>query len=191
MVPDRTSFRSEFEVRTQLVNIDAVASQALQTLLFQADREGRYLDDLELLRLRQLRNDPELIESLKTLRDEAEDIVNTARQVLLTTFPNITEPGGGLYPPSRASACWRDLWHFLRCMTYGIALGHLTYTNSHGLDRLRQLYQKLKVPLDAMVVGLEAVRDQSLVRLTPQQAAQQRPYFNHLIDQMRSFQEVA
>lgn len=191
MVPDGVSSRPEFEVRTQLVNIDVVASQALQTLLFQADREGRYLNDWELIQLGQLRDDPDLIESLRTLRDQSEDIVNTARQVLLTVFPSLTEPGGGLYPPDRAIACWRDLWHFLRCMTYGIALGEVSYTNSHGLDRLRQLYQKLKVPLDAMVVGLEAVRDESLARLSDQQAVQQRPYFNHLIDQMRSFQEVA
>ncbi|HEY9764138.1 MAG TPA: phycobilisome protein [Trichocoleus sp.] len=191
MVPDGISSRPEFEVRTQLVNIDAVASHALQTLLFQADREGRYLNDWELLQIGQLRDDPDLIETLKTLRDESEDIVNTARRVLLTMFPSLTEPGGGLYPPTRATACWRDLWHFLRCMTYGIALGQPSYTNPHGLDRLRQLYQKLKVPLDAMVVGLEAVRDESLARLTFQQAARQKPYFNHLIDQMRSFQEVA
>ncbi len=69
----------------------------------------------------------------KTLRDQAPNIVDEARGVVLHAFPGILEPGGGLYPSMRADACWRDFWQFLRCITYGIAGRHQDYTSFDGL----------------------------------------------------------
>lgn len=177
-----------FEVRTQLVDI-AIAAADLQPALYKADREARFLNDFELSTWPQWETDRDWIRSLQRLRNESEAIVNDARADLLACFPGLTEPGGGLYPASRAAACWRDLWHFLRCVTYGIALGQPVYTHAQGLIRLRQLYQKLGVPLDAMVAALEALKRQSLARLSPAQAAQQTPFFDHLIEQLRTFQQ--
>ena len=70
-----------------------------------ADDEGRYLSDRDLQQLQNLT--PELEESLaqaKLLRDRASDLIAKAREKVLATYPNITEPGGGLYPPMRAEA---------------------------------------------------------------------------------------
>lgn len=66
---------------------------------------------------------------VRQLRDQAADIVDEARAEVFQSFPGILEPGGGLYPLPRAEACWRDFWHFLRCITYGIAGQHLHYTH--------------------------------------------------------------
>ena len=190
MADQRTVANHEFEVRTQLVDIE-LAALDVQAVLYQADREGRFLEPDDLRPLAPFRRDPALVKTLEILRDQAEDIVNAARSDLLTQFPGLTKPGGGLYPEGRAIACWRDLWHFLRCITYGIAIGHSRYTNAHSLGRLRQLYAKLEVPLEPMVFALVHLKRHSLARLSPQQAAQQAPFFDHLIDQLRAFAAAA
>ena len=84
-------------------------------LFQQADDEGRYLTDKDIARLKTLI--PELgkdLETGKILRENVTEIVDRARAKVLEAYPQITEPGGGLYPPMRAEACWRDFWHFLR-----------------------------------------------------------------------------
>ena len=158
--------------------------------LFQAaDDQRNYLSDSELEQLQRLVPDHvALLPLMQQLRDQVIEIVDEARAQVLTTFPAITAPGGRLYPPERADACWRDFWHFLRCISYGIAGEHLQYTSPEGLHHLRLLYQQLQVPLDAMAVGLEGIKAASLRRIEPAQQPVIAPYFDHLIEQMRQFQ---
>ena len=132
-------------------------------------------------------NSSELIPVARQLRDRVNDIVNEARAKVLDTFPNINQPGGGLYPAERADACWRDFWHFLRCITYGIAGQHTDYTSTDGLHYMQLLYQELQVPLDAMVVGLEGIKAASLKQVVPEQQASLVPYFDHLIEKLKQF----
>ena len=91
----------------------------------------------------------------KVIRDHVTDIVSQAREVVLAANPQLIEPGGGLYPPSRAEACWRDFWHFMRCISYGISGQSVDYTSDRGLGYMEKLYQELAVPLYTMVLGLE------------------------------------
>ena len=160
------------------------ATQRLQA----ADDEGRYLTNEDLQKLQQLApHSSGLIAVASMLRDRAAEIVDEARAGVLTKFPTITQPGGGLYPPERAEACWRDFWHFLRCITYGIA-GHRTdYTSAEGLGFMQELYQELQVPLEAMVVGLEGIKTASLNRVEPKQQEAIAPYFAHLVEQLKRF----
>ncbi len=162
----------------------AAAIQRLQA----ADDEGRYLTDADFQQLQQLAPDSAgLISVASMLRDRAAEIVDEARTVVLTKFPTITQSGGGLYPPERAEACWRDFWHFLRCITYGIA-GHRTdYTSAEGLQCMQQLYQELQVPLEAMVVGLEGIKTASLKRVEADRQEAIAPYFTHLVKQLKRF----
>ncbi|MEL7334508.1 MAG: phycobilisome protein [Cyanobacteria bacterium J06560_2] len=124
---------------------------------------------------------------VSTLRDQAADIVDEARAVVLTTFPDILEPGGGLYPPMRADACWRDFWQFLRCITYGIAAGEHHYTSTEGLEAMEQLYVELQVPLPAMVTGLIGIKRASLKRFPVESYPALSPYFDHLIARLSTF----
>ncbi|MEO1094620.1 MAG: phycobilisome protein [Cyanobacteria bacterium J06638_28] len=152
-----------------------------------ADDERRYLTDADCHQLVGLV--PGMTASLMTaqfLRDQVNDIVDEARMSVLETLPNITQPGGGLYPAERAQACWRDFWHFLRCITYGIAGQRTDYTSADGLHHMQLLYQELQVPLDAMVLGLEGIKQASLAR-TNTPAAELEPYFEHLIVQLQRF----
>ena len=157
-----------------------------------ADDERRYLTDEDVLVLQGNVSEPDSLGAVaQVLRDRASDIVDEARAEVLNTFPTITQPGGGLYPPERAEACWRDFWQFLRCITYGIAGQRADYTSAEGLHYMNLLYQELQVPLDAMVVGLEGVKAASLKRINPQHHTRLIPCFDQLIDQLRQFKNAS
>jgi allophycocyanin-B len=167
---------------------EKIYNPEIVAILQQADDEGRYLTDEDNQKISHVA--PHLAKSLmqaQILRDRATEIVNHARAEVLAAFPQITEPGGELYPPMRAEACWRDFWHFLRCITYGIAGKSLDYTSQEGLGYMKELYQELKVPLDAMVLGLKNLKFYSLQQFSELEAENLTPYFNRLIDRMEQF----
>ena len=154
--------------------------------LFQAaDDAGRYLADEDLQQLHS--SEPKSVTTAKFLRDNAADIVSEAREQVLAEYPNISEPGGELYPPARAEACWRDFWHFLRCITYGIAGNCPDFTSDEGLHYMNLLYQELGVPLPAMILGLSGIKAASLKRCDLDDAAKLAPYFDHLIEKLSQF----
>ena len=154
----------------------------------QADDEGRYLNDKDIERVRKIV--PQLdfaLERGKILRDDANSIVDRARKEVLAAFPSILEPGGGLYPPMRAEACWRDFWHFLRCITYGISGNSTAYISDRGLQYMEELYQELQVPLNAMILGLERLKTFSLNKFDPAERDDIASYFDRLIAEMKKF----
>lgn len=158
--------------------------------IFQAaDDAFCYLSDADLLQIITLSPDNSgLIPVAVLLRDRAAEIIDEAREQVLATYPEIIQPGGSLYPPERAQACWRDFWHFLRCITYGIAGGHTEYTNPTGLHYMNLLYQELQVPIEAMVLGLKSIKVASLNRCQVNQQETLAPYFDHLISRLATFQ---
>jgi hypothetical protein len=166
-----------------LLPLQARLGDDLIAQLQAADDEGRYLTDDELAALGTVAPGLGGAEA-RFLRDNAAEIVTAARQQVLGHYPGIAEPGGALYPQVRAEACWRDFWHFLRCITYGMACGSDEFTSPEGLHYMNLLYQEMKVPLPAMVTGLEALKQESLARL-PEQGEAVAVYFDHLIGQMR------
>jgi allophycocyanin-B len=154
----------------------------------EADDQGRYLTDEDIKQIQSLV--PNLAAGLaqgKLLRDKVVDLVSQARSVVLAANPQITEPGGGLYPSMRAEACWRDFWHFLRCISYGIGGQSINYTSDRGLAYMEQLYQELEVPLDAMVLGLEQLKFYSLNEFETSQQGSLAAYFDRLIEAMKQF----
>jgi Phycobilisome protein len=166
---------------------DSHPAAAIQ-IFQQADDDRLYLTDAELQQITELvPNQAQFTAAVTLLRDSVVDIVNEARAGVLQAFPNIMEPGGGLYPAERADACWRDFWHFLRCITYGIAGQRTDYTNREGLHYMNLLYEELQVPLEAMVVGLEGIKVASLKRVKPDQQELLAVYFDKLINRLKKF----
>ncbi len=157
--------------------------------IFQAaDDSGKYLTDIDLEQIKSLvPNRIAYIDVVQNWRDRVSEIIDEAREQVLINYPDITSPGGSLYPPERAAACWRDFWHFLRCITYGIVGQQTQYTSSEGLNYMKLLYEELEVPLEAMIVGLEGIKTASLKRCEPSQKDAIAPYFDHLIAKMSAF----
>ncbi len=124
------------------------------------------------------------------LQPHAEVLVAQARSQLLEEHPELIQPGGGLYPPFRAAACWRDLWQFLRCVLYGAASGIVDFTAPRGVQALELLYRELQVPLDAMVRGLELLKHNTMTVCSKQQqppADTLMACFDHLIVNLQGF----
>ena len=163
-------------------------SEEVSQIFQQADDQGRYLSDEDLEQIKGISLDASSsAERARLLREKASEIVAHAREQVLATYPQITQPGGDLYPPERAEACWRDFWHFLRCITYGIAGNNPQFTSKSGLENMRLLYQELLVPLEAMICGLENLKTISLQQFKPEEQWGLTPYFDHLIVALKQF----
>ena len=157
----------------------------------EADNQSRYLTDEDLERLKNLAPNLSLmLEKARLLREQAPNLVADARKKVLADFPNITELGNDLYPPERAEACWRDFWHFLRCITYGIAANTPQFTSEEGLKNMELLYQELRVPLSAMLCGLEELKTVSLQQFNFEDRDLLSLYFDHLITGLKKFSQA-
>jgi Phycobilisome protein len=160
--------------------------------LFQAaDDARRYLTDEDFEQISTLApKKAVLVNVARLLRDEATPIVDEARSKVLEKHPGITDPNGRLFPAERAEACWRDFWHFLRSVTYGIAGGVREYTSQIGLHHMEALYGEMLVPIDAMVTGLKALKVASLARVEDEETRSiVGPYFDHLILHLEHFDD--
>lgn len=154
----------------------------------EADNTLRYLTDEDLQQIQALSPKTSALIPVATfLRNHVVEIVDEAREKVLATYPDIVQPGGDLYPPERATSCWRDFWHFLRCISYGIAGQCTDFTSPTGLYYMKILYQELQVPLDAMLLGLESTKTATLKRYPSNQHQAIAPYFDHLITQLAAF----
>ncbi|MDJ1168383.1 phycobilisome protein [Roseofilum sp. BLCC_M154] len=182
----------ELITKAQIVSFESwmgkVKPEVIQ-VFEEANKERQYLTDEELNQLaREGAQKEEWLEIARQLRDRSPEIIDRARSVVLEQFPNITKPGGALYPEKRAENCWRDFWHFLRCIHYGIAGNCDQYTSAEGLHYMDLLYQELAVPLDAMVVGLEAMKTIGIEECGGNKKGELLPYFDHLIDRLKGFE---
>ncbi|MEG4111335.1 MULTISPECIES: phycobilisome protein [unclassified Microcoleus] len=156
-----------------------------------ADNQSRYLTDEELELIKNLHPPLSLmLEKARLLREQAPNIVADARKKVLADFPDITEPGNDLYPPERAEACWRDFWQFLRCITYGIAGDSPQFTSQEGLKNMELLYQELRVPVSAMLCGLEQLKEVSLQQFNSEDRDLLSLSFDHLISELKTFSQA-
>jgi allophycocyanin-B len=160
--------------------------------IFQAtDNRSEYLtdEDLELLQ-NLIPSNSLMLAQVRLLREQAPNLVANAREKVLANFPNIAEPGNDLYPPARAEACWRDFWHFLRSVTYGIAGNNPDFLSQEGLENMELLYQELGVPIPAMLCGLEQLKTVSLQQFSSEEQDLLGVNFDNLISALKQFSQA-
>ena len=144
-------------------------SHNTRTLLQRADQGRRLLTPDEIHNLCQ--QSGVLAAPLQALQNQAQHLVDQARQHLLLAKPELVKPGGALYPEHRAEACWRDCFHFLRVCCYAVAAGQPKFTNPQGMAALGELYAALGVPVDGLLLALESLQQlacQSYSQTAPQ-----------------------
>ncbi|TGG92583.1 MAG: phycobilisome polypeptide [Aphanocapsa feldmannii 277cV] len=156
-------------------------------LFAEADEQRRQLGNEELLSLVNLPGSQAPLMGL--LQSCADDLVAAARSQLLLEQPQLVERGGALYPGFRAEACWRDLWHFLRCVLYAGACGLSDFTAPRGLEAMAELYLELSVPLDAMVRALVLLKQNTLAAAGAQGIDVLDQAFDHLIGALAAFRQ--
>lgn len=156
-----------------------------------ADDESRYLTDEDLEKIKNLVPDTSsMLEQARLLREQAPNLVSNAREKVLADFPNITEPDNDLYPAERAEACWRDFWHFLRSVSYSIAGKNPEFTSQAGLENMELLYQELRVPVAAMLCGLQQLKTVSLQQFSSEEQDLSGLAFDNLIAGLKQFSQV-
>lgn len=88
---------------------------------------------------------------------EHEEAIAHARARVLIAFPGIDGPGGALYPEHRADACWRDLREFARVVGYFCVAGKGWSDGGFGV--MKELYGEMGVPVDAVVLGVQSMKE--------------------------------
>lgn len=118
------------------------------------------------------------------------DLVDKARQRVVAENPGILERGGALYPEFRGEACWRDFWHFVRVVSYGIVGGFDKFLGEKGLGIMKEIYGELEVPLEAMVVGVEGLK-RGAIEIVGEERRREAVgrAFGHLVEELKAFRD--
>ena len=139
---------------------DLSLPENLRDLIDNADQNKRLLNDNEIslcCNWSGLATAP-----LIALQSQVSELVDQARADLLKEQPELVQPGGKLFPADRADACWRDCFHFLRVSIYGAALRRTAITDPNGMHSLAELYALLEVPVPALLLALDRLRQHSV-----------------------------
>lgn len=134
---------------------DSLPAEARQ-IIGAADKERRQLSQEELLSLCAASGQDASLP--RRLQNHADDLVNQARCHLLEQQPQLVQPGGALFPSERADACWRDCWNFLRVIVYAVACQRSNFTNPTGMAALRDLYRRMRVPMEGLNIALSQLK---------------------------------
>ena len=101
---------------------DTQLQEAHRKILASANTDKRLLNTKEINTLCEKSHcNPEKLEELQRRLPQ---LINEAKEALIRKIPDITKPGGSLYPKERAEACWRDCFHLARISIYGTAAGN-------------------------------------------------------------------
>ena len=169
--------------RVQGLSQDATLPSAIRTLIGAADKAQRQLTDQELLQICAASDADHKVAN--QLQHRADDLVDEARRRLLSEQPDLVKPGGALHPAERAAACWRDCWQFFRVIIYSYACGRPAFTDPEGMAALRQLYQRMNVPVLGLNIALEQLEALSVKELSDADArAALTSAFHHLRTQL-------
>jgi allophycocyanin alpha subunit len=150
-----------------------------------ADAEARYLSPGELDRIKSFVTSGERrLRVAQTLTDSRDRLVKEAGGKMFQQRPDIVSPGGSAYGEEMTATCLRDLDYYLRLITYGVVAGDVTPIEEIGIVGVREMYKSLGVPVDAVVVGVRAMKDAAVGMMSADDAAEAGAYFDYVIGAM-------
>lgn len=136
---------------------------AFSRVVEQADRKGAYLSNDEINGLQALVADSnKRLDVVNRLTSNASSIVANAYRALVAERPQVFNPGGACFHHRNQAACIRDLGFILRYVTYSVLSGDTSAMDDRCLNGLRETYQALGTPGDAVASGIQKMKEAAL-----------------------------
>lgn len=155
----------------------------IKKLIVNADAESRYLTPGEMDQIKGfVMGSDRRLRLVKALTESRERIVKQAGSQLFQRRPSLVSPGGNAYGEEMTATCLRDMDYYLRLITYSVAAGETTPLEEIGLIGVRQMYNSLGTPIDAVAEGVRAMKNLTMSLLSGEDASEVGTYFDYLIN---------
>lgn len=136
---------------------------AFSKVVEQADKKGAYLGDNEIDGLSAMVADSnKRLDVVNRLSSNASSIVANAYRALVAERPQVFNAGGACFHNRNQAACIRDMGFILRYVTYSILSGDTSAMDDRCLNGLRETYQALGTPGDAVASGIQNMKDAAI-----------------------------
>jgi Phycobilisome protein len=136
---------------------------AFSRVVEQADKQGSYLSSDEINALSALvANSNKRLDVVNRLTSNASAIVSNAYRALVAERPQIFNAGGACFHNRNQAACIRDLGFILRYVTYSVLTGDTSAMEDRCLNGLRETYQALGTPGDAVASGIQKMKEAAI-----------------------------
>jgi allophycocyanin alpha subunit len=158
----------------------------VKKLIVNADAESRYLTPGEMDQIKSfVMSSDRRLRLVKALTDSRDRIVRQAAKQLFQRRPGLVAPGGNAYGEVMTATCLRDLDYYLRLITYGVAAGETTPIQEIGVIGVRQMYNSLGTPIDAVAEGVRAMMNMTTSIMSGEDASEVGAYFDYLINALQ------
>jgi allophycocyanin alpha subunit len=155
----------------------------IKKLIVNADAECRYFTPGEMDQFKSFVMSGERRLSLAKVLSESRDrIVKQAASQLFQRRPNLVAPGGNAYGEEMTATCIRDMDYYLRLITYSVVAGETTPLEEIGVIGVRQMYNSLGTPIDAIAEGVRAMKSLTTSLMSGEDASEVGAYFDYLIN---------
>ena len=136
---------------------------AFSKVVEQADKKGAYLGDNEINALSAMVADSnKRLDVVNRLSSNASSIVANAYRGLVAERPQVFNAGGACFHNRNQAACIRDMGFILRYVTYSVLSGDTSAMDDRCLNGLRETYQALGTPGDAVASGIQKMKDAAI-----------------------------
>ena len=136
---------------------------AFSKVVEQADKKGAYLGDNEIDGLSAMVADSnKRLDVVNRLSSNSSSIVANAYRALVAERPQVFNAGGACFHNRNQAACIRDMGFILRYVTYSILSGDTSAMDDRCLNGLRETYQALGTPGDAVASGIQKMKEAAM-----------------------------
>ncbi len=133
---------------------------AVTSLIKNYDLTGRYFDRNAIDSLKSyFDGGTARVQAAAAINSNAAALVKQAGLKLFEELPELIRPGGNSYTTRRYAACLRDMDYYLRYATYALVAGNTNVLDERVLQRLRETYNSLGVPIGPTVRGIQILKD--------------------------------
>lgn len=158
----------------------------IKKLIVNADAESRYLTPGEMDQIKGfVMSSDRRLRLVQALTESRERIVKQAANQLFRQRPSLVSPGGNAYGEEMTATCLRDMDYYLRLITYSVAAGETTPIQEIGVIGVRQMYNSLGTPVDAVAEGIRAMKGAITTMISGEDIAEVGIYFDYLINALQ------